>query len=83
MKFCSINNTFRITGKKFTILIIRIMVHGKQTKLTYYWNLEGASPKLYRLREIEKFGLIKRKVYSYETPIRIEYYPTEKIWFHI
>ncbi len=27
---------------------------------------------------MEKFELIKRKVYSHETPIRIEYYPTEK-----
>ena len=27
---------------------------------------------------MERFGLIKRKVYSHETPIRIEYYPTEK-----
>jgi DNA-binding HxlR family transcriptional regulator len=27
---------------------------------------------------MERFGLIKRKVYSHETPTRIEYYPTEK-----
>jgi len=27
---------------------------------------------------MEKFELIKCKVYSHETPIRIEYYPTEK-----
>ena len=31
-----------------------------------------------RLREMERLGLIKRKVYSHEKPIRIEYYPTEK-----
>jgi DNA-binding HxlR family transcriptional regulator len=31
-----------------------------------------------RLREMENLGLIKRKVYSHETPIRIEYYQTEK-----
>jgi hypothetical protein len=27
---------------------------------------------------MERFGLIKRKVYSHETPTRIEYYPAEK-----
>ena len=27
---------------------------------------------------MEKHGLIKRKVYSYEKPVRVEYLPTEK-----
>jgi DNA-binding HxlR family transcriptional regulator len=81
MNSCPINNTFRIIGKKFTILIIRNMVNGKQTRFNQLLNsLEGANPKTLsaRLREMERFGLIKRKVYSHETPIRIEYYPTEK-----
>jgi DNA-binding HxlR family transcriptional regulator len=81
MKSCPINNTFRIIGKKFTILIIRNMVNGKQTRFNQLLNsLEGANPKTLsaRLREMERFGLIKRKVYSHETPIRIDYYPTEK-----
>jgi len=30
MKSCPINNTFKMIGKKFTILIIRNMVNGKQ-----------------------------------------------------
>src|SRR5437016_757242 len=81
MKSCPINNTFRIIGKKFTILIIRNMVNGKQTRFSQLLNsLEGANPKTLsaRLREMERFGLIKRKVYSHQTPIRIEYYPTER-----
>jgi DNA-binding HxlR family transcriptional regulator len=43
-------------------------------------SLEGVNPKILsaRLREMERLGLIKRKVYSRETPIRIEYFPTEK-----
>ena len=75
MKSCPINNTFRIIGKKFTILIIRNMVNGKQTRFNQLLNsLEGANPKTLsaRLREMERFGLIKRKVYSHETPIRME-----------
>ena len=81
MKSCPINNTFRIIGKKFTILTIRNMVNGNQTRFNQLLNsLEGANPKTLsaRLREMEMFGLIKRKVYSHETPIRIDYYPTEK-----
>ena len=32
---------------------------------------------------MENLGLIKRKVYSPETPIRIEYYPTEKTIYNM
>ena len=42
-------------------------------------SIEGINPKTLstRLKEMEKNGLIRRKVYP-ETPIRIEYYLTEK-----
>jgi DNA-binding HxlR family transcriptional regulator len=81
MKSCPINNTFKIVGKKFTVLIIRNMINGKQNRFNQLLNsLEEGNPKTLslRLREMENLGLIKRKVYSHETPIRIEYYPTEK-----
>jgi DNA-binding HxlR family transcriptional regulator len=81
MKSCPINNTFKIVGKKFTVLIIRNMINGKQNRFNQLLNsLEEGNPKTLslRLREMENLGLIKRKVYCHETPIRIEYYPTEK-----
>src|SRR5438067_1402143 len=81
MKSCPINNTFKIIGKKFTILILRNMINGKQNRFNQLLNsLEGANPKTLsvRLKEMEKLGLIRRKVYSHETPIRVEYSPTEK-----
>jgi DNA-binding HxlR family transcriptional regulator len=81
MKSCPINNTFKIVGKKFTVLILRNMINGKQNRFNQLLNsLEEGNPKTLsvRLREMEKIGLIKRKVYSHEAPIRIEYYPTEK-----
>jgi DNA-binding HxlR family transcriptional regulator len=81
MKSCPINNTFKIVGKKFTVLIIRNMINGKQNRFNQLLNsLEEGNPKTLslRLREMENLGLITRKVYSHETPIRIEYYPTEK-----
>jgi DNA-binding HxlR family transcriptional regulator len=81
MKCCPINNTFKLIGKKFTVLILRNMINGKQSRFNQLLNsIEKSNPKTLstRLREMERLGLIKRKVYSHETPIRIEYYPTQK-----
>ena len=81
MKSCPIENTFKIIGKKFTVLILRNMINGKQNRFNQLLNsIEQSNPKTLttRLREMEKSGLIKRKVYYQETPVRIEYYPTEK-----
>lgn len=43
-------------------------------------SIEGINPRVLsaRLKEMEKSGLIRRKVYSTETPIRIGYLITEK-----
>jgi DNA-binding HxlR family transcriptional regulator len=81
MKSCPIENTFKIIGKRFTVLILRNMINGKQNRFNQLLNsIEEGNPKTLtiRLREMEKSGLIKRKVYYHETPVRIEYYPTEK-----
>ena len=81
MKACPIENTFKIIGKRFTVLILRNMINGKQNRFNQLLNsIEQGNPKTLtiRLREMEKSGLIKRKVYYHETPVRIEYYPTEK-----
>ena len=81
LKVCPIENTFKIIGKRFTVLILRNMINSKQNKFNQLLNsIEQGNPKTLtiRLREMEKSGLIKRKVYYQETPVRIEYYPTEK-----
>jgi DNA-binding HxlR family transcriptional regulator len=43
-------------------------------------SIEGINPKILsaRLKEMEKSGLIRRKVYSTETPVRVGYFLTEK-----
>jgi DNA-binding HxlR family transcriptional regulator len=79
-KCCPIDNTFRVVGKKFTVLILRnIMNFNKKRFNQLLESIEGINPKTLsvRLREMEKNGLIERKVYA-ETPIRIEYNLTEK-----
>src|SRR5919198_279274 len=81
MKACPIENTFKIIGKKFTVLILRNMINGKQNRFNQLLNsIEEGNPKTLtiRLREMEKLGLVNRKVYYHETPVRIEYAPTEK-----
>ena len=81
MKCCPINNTFKIICKKLTVLILRNMINGKQNRFNQLLNsIEEGNPKTLstRLKEMEKMGLIKRNVYHNQTPVRIEYYPTEK-----
>jgi len=57
------------------------MINGKQTRFNQLLNsIEESNPKTLsvRLREMEKYGLIKRKVYPNEKPVRVEYYTAEK-----
>ena len=80
MKCCPVDNTFKIIGKKFTIHILRNMTMLSQTRFNQFLeSVEGINPKTLavRLKEMEKNGLISRKVYP-ETPIRIEYTIAEK-----
>ncbi|MGH9876735.1 MAG: winged helix-turn-helix transcriptional regulator, partial [Nitrososphaerales archaeon] len=80
MKCCPVDNTFRVVGKKFTVLILRDMMNFHKSRFNQFLeSVEGINPKTLsvRLREMEKNGLIQRKVYP-ETPIRIEYHVTEK-----
>lgn len=56
------------------------MIYDKQTRFNEFLNsIEEINPKTLsiRLKELEKDGLIRRQVYD-ETPIRIEYYLTQK-----
>jgi DNA-binding HxlR family transcriptional regulator len=81
LKCCPINNTFNIVGKRFAILILRNMINGKQNRFNQLLkSIKDCNPKTLsaRLREMEKHGLIERKVYSNEKPVRVEYLPTEK-----
>jgi DNA-binding HxlR family transcriptional regulator len=79
MMKCPINHTFKLIGKKFTMLIIRNMIHRDHKRFNQFLEIEEINAKILsaRLKEMEKDGLIDRKVYS-ETPVRIEYNITEK-----
>jgi DNA-binding HxlR family transcriptional regulator len=80
IKCYPIDTTFKLVGKKFTILIIHEMMKNKTRFNQFVDHIQGVNPKILsaRLKEMEQSGLIKRMVYSYETPVRTEYILTEK-----
>jgi DNA-binding HxlR family transcriptional regulator len=74
LKSCPIETTFKIIGKKWTVLIIREMFRGTTQFNRFLENIDGVTPKVLTqlLRELEKLGIIKRRIVS-EYPIRVEY----------
>ena len=72
-------NAFELLGKRWTGLIIRTLLSGQNR----FSDIEEAIPNMSarmlteRFKELEKEGIILRKVYP-ETPVRIEYELTEK-----
>jgi DNA-binding HxlR family transcriptional regulator len=79
MKECPINHTFKLVGKKFTMLIIRNMIHRDHKRFNQLLEIEDINAKVLsaRLKEMEGDGLIERKIYP-DKPVRIEYTITEK-----
>jgi DNA-binding HxlR family transcriptional regulator len=77
LKSCPIEATFRIIGKRWTVLIIREILRGNTQFNRFKENIEGISPKVLteRLRELEHLGIIRRIVSEY--PLRVEYSLTD------
>src|SRR5918912_3281642 len=78
LKSCPIETTFRIIGKRWTVLIIREILRGNTQFNRFMGNIQGISPKVLteRLRELEQLGIIRRKIVS-EYPLRVEYSLTD------
>src|ERR671932_1560940 len=78
LKSCPIETTFRIIGKRWTVLIIREILIGNTQFNRFMENIRGISPKVLteRLRELEQLGIIKRRIVS-EYPLRVEYSLTD------
>src|SRR5215831_7490705 len=78
LKSCPIEITFKIIGKRWTVLIIREILRGHTQFNRFLENIEGISPKVLteRLRELERLGIIRRKIVS-EYPVRVEYSLTD------
>lgn len=74
LKSCPIETTFKIIGKRWTVLIIREILRGITKFNRFMENIDGISPKVLteRLRELEQLGIIRRRIVS-EYPVRVEY----------
>lgn len=46
MKVCPINNSFKIIGKKFTMLILRNMLHVGQMRFNQFLEIEEINAKI-------------------------------------
>jgi DNA-binding HxlR family transcriptional regulator len=78
LRSCPIEATFKIIGKKWTILIVRETLRGTKQFNRFLENIEGITPKVLteRLRELQKLGIVKRRIVS-EYPVRVEYEMTD------
>jgi DNA-binding HxlR family transcriptional regulator len=78
LKSCPIETTFKIIGKRWTVLIIREMLRGTAQFNRFLGNIEGITPKVLtqRLRELQQFGIVRRRIVS-DYPIRVEYELTD------
>ena len=79
LKSCPIETTFKIIGKRWTVLIIREILRGHTQFNRFMENIDGISPKVLteRLRELERLGIIKRRIIS-KYPVRVEYSLTDR-----
>jgi DNA-binding HxlR family transcriptional regulator len=72
-------NAFELLGKRWTGLIIRTLLNEQNRFSDIAEAIPNMSARMLteRFKELEKEGIIIRKVYP-ETPVRIEYELTEK-----
>ena len=72
-------NAFELLGKRWTGLIIRTLLSGQNRFSDIADAIPNMSARMLteRFKELEKEGIILRKVYP-ETPVRIEYELTQK-----
>jgi DNA-binding HxlR family transcriptional regulator len=79
---CPVYKTLNIMGKRWSFdVIAELICNGDKRRYNQILkSLVFVTPKVLsqRLKELEENGLIKRKVYSNETPVRVEYELTEK-----
>lgn len=70
---------FELLGKRWTGLIIHVMLNGPKRFSDFQEVIPHLSPRMLteRLKELEEQGVVLRQVYP-EMPVRIEYELTDK-----
>jgi DNA-binding HxlR family transcriptional regulator len=78
-KLCpKFESAFELLGKRWTGLIIRVMLSGRRRFSDISVMIPHLSDRMLveRLKELETAGIVERHVYP-ETPVRVEYELTE------
>ena len=75
---CPVEITMGLIGEKWKVLIVRDLLTGTKRFGELKKSVTGITQKVLtnNLRQMEAFGLVKRKVYA-EVPPRVEYSLTE------
>ncbi|PKP60474.1 MAG: transcriptional regulator [Candidatus Altiarchaeales archaeon HGW-Altiarchaeales-1] len=76
---CPITEISNILAKRWVMQIMRELLAGNRRFNELQKSLKNISPRVLseRLDEMEKYGIIKRKIYA-EVPVKVEYSLTEK-----
>jgi len=75
---CPIETTIKMLGCKWKVLIIRDLLTGTKRFCELKKSVSGITQKVLtsKLRDLEKLGLLERKVYS-QNPPKVEYTLTD------
>lgn len=78
-KTCGVSKTLKIIDGKWSMFILHNLFDGAKRFGQLQRDLNGISPKTLslRLKELEKEGILKKKVYT-EIPLHVEYKLTPK-----
>jgi DNA-binding HxlR family transcriptional regulator len=77
---CSIARALEVVGDKWTLLVVRdLMWHGKHTFQALQESSERVPTNILseRLKRLERWGLVSRKVYQ-QRPVRYAYHLTDE-----
>jgi DNA-binding HxlR family transcriptional regulator len=72
---CPVATTVGIIGNKWKLLILRNLLAGTQRYTDLLKGIDGISKKVLteNLRSLEEDGIINRKAYVEEIPVKVEY----------
>lgn len=78
-QFCPIAKTLEQIGDRWTLLIVRDLLRGKQRFMDLQRSLSGIAPNLLtdRLKRLEEAGLVVRTLFK-QAPPRVEYTLTDR-----
>lgn len=76
---CGVSKTLKIIGSKWSMHILHNLFSGTKRFSELHRALNGISPKTLsiRLKELEKEGILKKKIYR-QIPLKVEYKLTPK-----